>query len=113
MSIDIVLKNLTDYVDLGVSLLKSNSEKDLYSLLRDNSLINILDYYDLSDIVGCITDIYLTSDILDYLHEDEIAQWSAQNVLSEVIGYSSNRDLLDCIKENYDAEDLIDISWRY
>lgn len=111
MNIDIVLKNLTDYVDLGVSLLKSNSEKDLYSLLRDNSLISILEYYDLSDIVGCITDLYSTSDILDYLYSDDIADWSADNVLDEVISSSNRYDLVDCLKGTFDVTDLID--WKY
>lgn len=121
--LNLVLSNLTDYVDLGVRTFKKQKLSDiLMSMDRDEAFFTIenifeardfLEDFDITDIVGYLTDVYSTRDVLDELDEDDIASWCESNDFGEkILGEMSKDDIRDYVRNNYDPDDFVEMEWR-
>lgn len=117
MTLDFVLSNLTDYVDLGVSRLNSK-EYNLRELVLDHymkgyGLDDILCDLDLEDVCSYLDAAYSTSDILGNLDSKGIADYYAHNFdVDELLDKIDRSDLREYLRNNYDWDDFVEVDWR-
>lgn len=121
--LDLVLSNLTDYVDMGINYLKN---KDLWmtspqisgdldgemermtDLFGANDIIYWLDNRD-SDVIEYVQNRYSMSDLYD---EDDLADYVSDNYSSEdLLDMVDRDDVRDYIRSNWDVEDIVE--FRY
>lgn len=121
--LDLVLSNLTDYVDMGINYLKN---KDLWmtspqisgdldgemermtDLFGANDIIYWLDNRD-SDVTDYVKDHYSMSDLYD---EDDLADYVSDNYTSEdLLDMVDRSDVRDYIRSNWDVEDIVEFKY--
>lgn len=117
MTLEFVLSNLTDYVDLGVSRL-NKKEYNLRELVLNYymkyGLDDILCDLDLEDVCSYLDAAYSTSDILGYLDSEGIADYYARNFdADELLDKIDRSDLREYLRNNYDCDDFVEMDWRY
>ena len=129
MTLENVLANLTDYVDLGTKLLESKSitcfedalqhfaeNEDLARIITNKFDVDaLLDEYDLNDIGWYLNRKYSCSDVIDAcdFSSSELGEYVANSDLAEsVLNEMSKSDLADYIKDNYDWDDFVEVDWR-
>lgn len=130
MTLENVLANLTDYVDLGTKLLESKSitcfedalnafaeDEHLTKIITDKFFIDdLLDEYDSSDIANYYSNHYSFSDFLSESNYDDndVCEYVAYEELgNSVLDKMSKSQLRDYLKNNYDWDDFVDVDWRY
>lgn len=129
MTLENVLANLTDYVDLGTKLLESKSitcfedalnafaeEEYLTKIIADKFDVDaLLDEYDLNDIGWYLNRKYSCSDVIDACEFSsyELGEYVANSDLAEsVLSEMSKSDLAEYLKSNYDWDEFVDVDWR-
>ena len=123
LMLNLVLSNLTDYVDMGINYLKN---KDLWmtspqtsgsldeemvrmtDLFFTNDIIYWLDNRD-SDVVDYVKDHYSMSDLYD---DDDLADYVSDNYSSEdLLDMVDRSDVRDYIRSNWDVEDIVEFKY--
>lgn len=129
ITLENVLANLTDYVDLGTKLLESKSitcfedavrtfseDEDIPRTITDLFDIDaLLDEYDLSDIGWYLNRKYSCSDVFDACDysDSDVSEYVANSDLgNNILNSMSKSDLRDFLRDNFDWDDFIDVDWR-
>lgn len=117
MTLETVLSNLTDYVDLGIArftpVKKGYDNNMVWEEYITYGVDRMMDNFDFDDIMTYINYKYSVSDVMDHLDESDVSDWCARNDFGDSILESmSTSEIRDFLRDNLDPEDVCTVEWK-
>lgn len=117
LMLNLVLSNLTDYVDMGINYLKN---KDLTSGDLDEEMERMTDSFGANDIICWLDN--RDSDVIDYVKyhysmsdlydEDDLSDYVSDNYSSDdLLEMVDRSDIRNYVRDNWDVEDLVEFKY--